>query len=805
MEKIIGTPRELERQYTPIMALGNASRKPYIEHFYHEPENIVQQPLGTLFGYFEVREYSEESAYVVNFLNSVLKKEYFINPKRALSESLDAALHKVNVALSEIAKHGNINWLGHLDAAICVLEKNNLHFSVSGQANIILSRKETFNIISDGLSAETPDPHPLKTFLNVASGRLEAEDRLIITSREVFSLFTIEQLKKNNNRLDNEKFVQFLKTALINQAQLAHVGIVIISEKPLPKKTKRAKNGISVEKMTNVFSQQAFSPKSGRKETTISEEEVSLSEESEYTDSKTGHIYVQGQQESLEKESPLKEKISIILEGLSDYFSHAKNKLRRKFKSSSKNFYKSTVPSEITPTEMPSMPTTETPDVISENPAVKTEKKPSPRQQKITTDIKATQEPAIASPKKELLSMSGESSMENSQDKLERFMTKKKPVSQENAGQKLARTALDRAKNALRLSLHSSKKAFDSTLAASKNTLEKSKALGMKRPRIKISLLPSILKIKNAFMGLTSKQRMISLIALAAIIIMPAIFLNISKKEPAPQQTQTIEKSDPKEILANEKNISFSISLSEIISQQNTIAILPTENGIIFVAKNNLAINGEQQTQLSIPTSTEITHAAYMKDLSLVFLLTSDNKILSFSPIIKQFKENNIEFPSGFKPRGIATYLTYLYAADANSNQIYRYPRAEGGFGAKTDWLKDSTDLDSATSMTIDDSVFLAFSDKLIKFFKGKKDSLNFEQSAIPIVFSAIYTNTEQSGIYVLDKQNSRVIVFDKASGQIRKQYYDENFASVTSLAASEQNKQIYIISPSKIQSMAIE
>jgi hypothetical protein len=291
------------------------------------------------------------------------------------------------VALSEIAKHGNINWLGHLDAAICVLEKNNLHFSVSGQANIILSRKETFNIISDGLSAETPDPHPLKTFLNVASGRLEAEDRLIITSREVFSLFTIEQLKKNNNRLDNEKFVQFLKTALINQAQLAHVGIVIISEKPLPKKTKRAKNGISVEKMTNVFSQQAFSPKSGRKETTISEEEVSLSEESEYTDSKTGHIYVQGQQESLEKESPLKEKISIILEGLSDYFSHAKNKLRRKFKSSSKNFYKSTVPSEITPTEMPSMPTTETPDVISENPAVKTEKKPSPRQQKITRII----------------------------------------------------------------------------------------------------------------------------------------------------------------------------------------------------------------------------------------------------------------------------------------------------------------------------------------------------------------------------------------------------------------------------------
>ena len=141
--------KELEKTISPILVVNNSSLKPYVELFEYEPENIYQQPLGSLVGFFEVKEFSEDSAYIVNFLTSVLKKEYYINPKRPVTESLDSALHKVNMALSELAKHGNVEWLGKLNAAICVLEKNNTHFSVSGDAKIFLYRKQGLSEISE--------------------------------------------------------------------------------------------------------------------------------------------------------------------------------------------------------------------------------------------------------------------------------------------------------------------------------------------------------------------------------------------------------------------------------------------------------------------------------------------------------------------------------------------------------------------------------------------------------------------------------------------------------------------------------
>ena len=76
--------KELEKTISPILVVNNPSLKPYVELFEYYPENIYQQSLGSLVGFFEIKEYSEDSAYIVNFLTSVLKKEYYINPLHLL-------------------------------------------------------------------------------------------------------------------------------------------------------------------------------------------------------------------------------------------------------------------------------------------------------------------------------------------------------------------------------------------------------------------------------------------------------------------------------------------------------------------------------------------------------------------------------------------------------------------------------------------------------------------------------------------------------------------------------------------------
>ena len=332
-EKKLDSIRELSKNISPILVINNSSLKPYIELFNYEPENIYQKPLGNLVGFFEIKEYSEQSAYIVNFLTSVLKKEYYANPRRSVAESFDSAMHKVNLALSEVTKHGNIEWIGKLHASICVIEKNSIHFTVAGNAKIFLKRKESLTDISDGLSSDESQPHPLKTFINVSSGRLEKEDKLIITSEDIFHILKLSDLKKSFQRLSKEQFVQFLKTALSNELEMIATIVVDFEETkkiPATKKITAIEDDFQQETV-NVFSQTAF-PKINfdlpvEKDSNQIKE---ASEETDYTDKKTGHIYVQGS--ALPEEvGQLQHYWELTTEKISDGWYFSKTALKRNY------------------------------------------------------------------------------------------------------------------------------------------------------------------------------------------------------------------------------------------------------------------------------------------------------------------------------------------------------------------------------------------------------------------------------------------------------------------------------------------
>ena len=326
--------KELEKKISPVLVVNNSSLKPYVELFEYSPENIYQQPLGSLVGFFEIKEYSQDSAYIVNFLTSVLKKEYYINPKRPVAESLDCSLHKVNLALSELAKQGNVEWLGKLNAAICVLEKNNTHFSVAGSAKIFLYRNNMLSNISDGLAFDSPEPHPLKTFVNVSSGRLEKNDRLLITPEDIFHIFSTNDIRKNLQRFTGEKFVQFLKTALSNQLEMISAIIVDVTEVKSVSEVKMSTSSKKSEAVANVFSEKTFA-KTPKQNATLEEnpEDVINYEEigHEYIDKKTGHIYVQGGDDDLEKNSQANMYWDMTKEKISQGWYSTKNDIRRRF------------------------------------------------------------------------------------------------------------------------------------------------------------------------------------------------------------------------------------------------------------------------------------------------------------------------------------------------------------------------------------------------------------------------------------------------------------------------------------------
>ncbi len=682
-----------------VISVSNDHRlKPFSESFSYAPANMVQQPLGNLFGFFKIRDRSDDSAYIVNFLTAVAKKEYYVNPRRSPEDSFDAALHRVNVALSEIAKNGNINWLGKLEAAMGVISRDNFLFTVSGNARVLLLRRDILNDISEGLAAAEEEIHPLKTFINVSSGQLKAGDRLIATSDDVFRVLSLAEIQKGALRFPADNFSQFLHTALVNKLDAAETIVIDIFEKERLKK-KKAKFKEPEEKLVNVFSEKAFQ-KAGIPPS-LAAKGRKIKERKDYVDKKTGHIYVREDKEGKKRRSVLYLFFFALKEKLNNFFYRliggVKNKLasfRKKWKNA--------------------------------------------RLKKATAE-KTTAAPSIAGKKEFFRNKLGSSF----------------------------------AKKYLFLASGNFKRAFQKIW----------------------NFFPHFSKIKKAFLPLDYKQRVLGLAIVAAIVILPLAIIKIRSEESSLPAPETPPQENKRKTLAGDKNINSSVQPEMIALAEKVFAAEIMDETLFLISRQKIIQRGKsgEMKEFDIPQNYGVAVlTASMKDLNLIFLLTDQNKIISWSPVSREFKENKITFPENARIKTMAAYLTYLYLADAGNNKIYRYPRAEGGFGAGASWLKEEIGLENISDMAIDENIYLASKDKIIKLFKGKAAELNLEFSATPIAFNKIFTDGETSSIYVLDGASGRLVKFAK-SGEIISQYYSEGLEEAQDLAVDEKNNKVFI------------
>jgi hypothetical protein len=733
--KIIG----IKPVFESILVCNDRHLEPFIEIVVQEPENITSQNLGTLIGVLEVTDDSEDSSYIVNYLISVIKKEYFSKPKRGPVESLESALHKVNLALSGLAEHGNIKWLGKLNALIAVTEKNSLHLSQAGTAGAFLLRSKILTNISDGLAPTEIEPNPLKTFVSVSSGRLEKDDKLIITTDSIFDIFSLEEIKKSSLRFSNAEFVQFLRTALGSELQKAAVLVADLKdqEKIIPPTAKRT------TKETNVFSSEAFIGKSTRE----SEQQAETTEEirkeiqadaQEFTDEKTGHIYIKESRENI----PPQEDDGV------NYFEIISEKLIGWSKNLSLASLKAPWDKlkNLRPAQLPKIHLPEIKNKL--NYQTKTDN----IRQLATTKFSA------------LLSV-----IKNTSSKIGSLL--KASFSQKNK------------EHAAKLSRAASNKLLSGVS----------------------TIVPNLERIKKNIRKMDYQQRLYAILILVLIFIVPLVGLKIKnsfdQEKPLPITTEAPAIIPP---LTQDKNVIRIDSLSSIYSGNKILKTINLNDKIFAITASEI-IDLEKNKAFTIPSDFGTPKfATGMQDLNLLFLMNNNNQINSFSPISSTFQSNNLAIPADANISAIGTYLTYIYLVDAKNNQIYRYPRAEGGFGASTNWFKDSADLANTVDMALGDNIFLA--DKkntILKLFRGKSQDFSIEETATPISITAIALGEQAGNIFILDAQNSRIIQLD-ATGTITAQYYNAEINSATSLAINEATKTIYISSENSIKTLDI-
>lgn len=786
------TPR-LRFAYDAITVGSGRSAEPYIIAFHYKSDNVAGKNLGTLFGFFEVEVHDEDAAYIVNFLASVAKKEYFANPRRPVEDGFETTLHKVNVALAEITKEGNVSWLGHLHGILGAVSEATVHFSATGDGVLSLAREDSLRPISDGLAENVSDPHPLKTFTEVASGELVPGDVLLALSPSVWTLFTPDDLKKNLGRFSPAEFGQFLKTALINELSLAGAVVVRVSADttttaPLPKHHSSEGEAVPAKLLANVWGKQAFERAKAARLTALEARETSTDEATpssderheEYIDQKTGHIYVQGERDgSPQKESAWQTKLSFVFQSSSRFWFREREKLSRaarRFKKSFGFFMANT-----------GTFTARLSRSVSRRARVLFRRLREAREARAKARAE-TQAEAIAT-----------------QVASESLMTPPVPPLPSASEWQVRLAAcggwLETKWHTLRARTHwptFTRPAWQTSIPRPSvslptgwiSTLRErlAQALGM----IAGWLRSLAARIAPSAWNLWGKKRFL-LIALGLLLVLGLFLAGRSMLRDTPSVAETpatpVETPTPSPSVPEESE-----PLAIYLGDRQPLTA-PLEGAVVSLVRINdtaLAITKSHivntATQESIATPEPLRLAAAMDDLDALFLLGESGTLHMFTIANKKFETSTLPLPAGAKVDALGAYLTYLYVLDRDAQAIYRFPRSEGGFGPPVTWSRESFALAGDTPLAVNESIALLSPDHALGLYeRGRKTTATFAGTKDALAPTSFTFDKASGHLLTLDPTHERVVRY-APSGTLIAQYFHASFRDASVLLMGANN-----------------
>ncbi|MEW6407883.1 MAG: hypothetical protein AB1465_04290 [Patescibacteria group bacterium] len=150
--------------------------------------------LGTLFLILQINTERALAQKISEILSEILKHEYF-RKEENIATNFEFALSRANQTMSALAEEGHIEWLNKFHALIAVIYDNQIHLTTTGKTLACLFRgKETINI-TEGLTSQK-SPSIMKTFVNIISGNLKDDDKLLFATPHVLEYFSWEKIKR---------------------------------------------------------------------------------------------------------------------------------------------------------------------------------------------------------------------------------------------------------------------------------------------------------------------------------------------------------------------------------------------------------------------------------------------------------------------------------------------------------------------------------------------------------------------------------------------------------------------------------
>jgi hypothetical protein len=168
----------------------------FVTAYSYEP--LADEPgaqLGNLYVVMEVLVSGRASEEVADLVIETAGDRYYNEPTPDTTPLMrfEAAIKAVNHELSEHVNKGNASWIGKLSAVIAIQIGHELHIAQTGSAEAFLYRGKAATQIS---SNEHNRPNtPNKTFGTIATGQLDAGDRLLLATPALIHQVPLERLQ----------------------------------------------------------------------------------------------------------------------------------------------------------------------------------------------------------------------------------------------------------------------------------------------------------------------------------------------------------------------------------------------------------------------------------------------------------------------------------------------------------------------------------------------------------------------------------------------------------------------------------
>lgn len=160
-----------------------------------EKPDIKTVASGKLFVLVEIKSRWFASAQIGQTLINTFFREYYRGSNKSGLANFELAIHRVNETLAQITQNGETDWIGKLNGFLLAADADEIYFSSVGEIEAYLFRQKNINQISEKKEGKK-EYHPLKTFSNIVSGIIKANDSLLISNSALLDYIPLETLRQ---------------------------------------------------------------------------------------------------------------------------------------------------------------------------------------------------------------------------------------------------------------------------------------------------------------------------------------------------------------------------------------------------------------------------------------------------------------------------------------------------------------------------------------------------------------------------------------------------------------------------------